>query len=221
LDGNDLSSDEVVTDALLEGNLLTTKSYRVEVQAIDDIGNIATSEIIVSTDKVYWHRDGVRNALGLGKYNEQDNALDSAWDFYMNAHRVTGLPAPVDSTDAVPLGFLKDYIVEQGTSGIWTYRKWNSGTAECWGMSERVTATIDTVWGSLYTRDDAIPNYTYPFDFVSLPVVNITPRTHSGNLWLFTGEGGTVSQSPTVSVARPTIMEVTLDVYYHVIGRWK
>lgn len=25
-----------------------------------------------------------------------------------------------------------DYIVEQGTSGIWAYRKWNSGIAECW-----------------------------------------------------------------------------------------
>lgn len=27
-----------------------------------------------------------------------------------------------------------DYIVEQGTDGIWTYRKWNSGIAECWGI---------------------------------------------------------------------------------------
>lgn len=26
-----------------------------------------------------------------------------------------------------------DYIVEQGTSGIWTFRKWQSGIAECWG----------------------------------------------------------------------------------------
>ena len=25
-----------------------------------------------------------------------------------------------------------DYIVEQGTSGIWSYRKWNSGVSECW-----------------------------------------------------------------------------------------
>lgn len=24
------------------------------------------------------------------------------------------------------------YIVEQGTSGIWTYRKWSDGIAECW-----------------------------------------------------------------------------------------
>ncbi len=26
-----------------------------------------------------------------------------------------------------------DYIVEQGTSDIWTYRKWASGVSECWG----------------------------------------------------------------------------------------
>lgn len=32
-----------------------------------------------------------------------------------------------------------DYIVQRGTSGIWTYRKWNSGDAECWGT---VTSTM-------------------------------------------------------------------------------
>lgn len=30
-------------------------------------------------------------------------------------------------------GALKDFVVEQGTAGIWTYRKWFSGFAECWG----------------------------------------------------------------------------------------
>lgn len=30
---------------------------------------------------------------------------------------------------------LADFIVEQGTSGIWTYRKWNSGVCECWGAT--------------------------------------------------------------------------------------
>lgn len=28
---------------------------------------------------------------------------------------------------------VRDVVVEQGTSGIWNYRKWNSGIAECWG----------------------------------------------------------------------------------------
>ena len=31
------------------------------------------------------------------------------------------------------LGLISDFVVERGTSGIWTYRKWNSGVAECWG----------------------------------------------------------------------------------------
>lgn len=30
---------------------------------------------------------------------------------------------------------LADFVIEQGTSGIWTYRKWNSGTKELWGKT--------------------------------------------------------------------------------------
>jgi hypothetical protein len=110
LAANDLSADAVVTTPLLDGNLLTTTSYRVEVQAIDDVGNYAQSVVIVSTEGVYWHRDGAKNALGLGKRNERDNALDSAWDFYMNGRKVTGLADPVDDTDAVTLKYLREYI---------------------------------------------------------------------------------------------------------------
>lgn len=121
----------VNTKALL-GNLSTQVSYSVQIRAIDEIGNPAEPVITVPTEKVYWHRDGARNALGLGKYNERDNAVDSAWDIYMNSHKLTGLPTPTGTTDAVPLGLLKDYVTEQGTSGIWAYRKWNSGLAELW-----------------------------------------------------------------------------------------
>lgn len=105
LDGNDLSTDEVVTAPLLDGDFLATNSYLVEVRAVDDIGTPAVVPIDVPTDKVYWHRDGKRNSLGLGKYNEKDNAVDSAWDIYMNDHKITGLPMPTDDTDAVPKAY--------------------------------------------------------------------------------------------------------------------
>ena len=134
LDSKSLSRDEVVTGPLLGGELSTQLTYVVHIKATDDVGRYAETFITVPTETVYWHRDGERNALGLGKYNERDNAVDSAWDFYMNGHRVTGLPTPEDATDAVPLGFLRDYIVEQGTSGDWVYRKWSSGLAELWGF---------------------------------------------------------------------------------------
>lgn len=36
-----------------------------------------------------------------------------------------------------------DFVVEEGTEGIWTYRKWNSGIAECWGNT---SGAIPTGW---------------------------------------------------------------------------
>lgn len=40
----------------------------------------------------------------------------------------------VDRVDAVEktVGDIEDYIVEQGTSGNWTYEKWNSGICKAW-----------------------------------------------------------------------------------------
>lgn len=110
LPGDSLESDVVTTNALLNGALSDQESYTVQIMAIDDIGRYAEAFITIPTARVYWHRDGARNALGLGKYNERDNALDSAWDFYMNGHKVTGLSDPVGDTDAVTLRFLIQYI---------------------------------------------------------------------------------------------------------------
>lgn len=31
---------------------------------------------------------------------------------------------------------MADRVIEEGTSGIWIYRKWSSGTAECWARIE-------------------------------------------------------------------------------------
>ena len=53
-----------------------------------------------------------------------------------------------------------DYVVAQGTDGIWTYRKWNSGVAECWGVNKRNTslasnshATIGTSLPTLFVNE--------------------------------------------------------------------
>lgn len=44
---------------------------------------------------------------------------------------------------------LDDYVIEQGTSGIWTYRKWHSGKAECWGRVDK-TLAVNTAYGNGY-----------------------------------------------------------------------
>lgn len=80
LEGSSLDTDAVTTGALLDGVLSTLTSYMVHIRAIDDVGRYAESYIAVPTEKVYMHRDGARNSMGLGKYVEEDNLLDVAWD---------------------------------------------------------------------------------------------------------------------------------------------
>lgn len=40
-----------------------------------------------------------------------------------------------------------DYIVDEGTDGIWNYRKWNSGIAECWGTWAGTLSHYGTQFG--------------------------------------------------------------------------
>ena len=62
---------------------------------------------------------------------------------------------------------LDDFVSEQGTSGIWTYKKWNNGTIECWG-NVSVNPTTANGLNSVTVK--------LPFTFANDDfVVNITP----------------------------------------------
>lgn len=78
--GSNLTTDEIVTGALLGGALAIDKSYIVQVQAIDDIGESATTTLTVPTDKVYMDEAASMNSLGIGKYAEEENTVDIAED---------------------------------------------------------------------------------------------------------------------------------------------
>lgn len=76
----DASSDEVITGALLDGDLSVEHTYYVQVRAIDDVGEVAMTTITVPTEKVYMHKAGSINSLGIGKYAEDRNTVDIAED---------------------------------------------------------------------------------------------------------------------------------------------
>lgn len=74
------SSDEVESDALV-GTLDISKSYFVQIMAIDDMGESYLSTNTISTEKVYRHKAGSMNAYALGKYAEEENSFDVAEDW--------------------------------------------------------------------------------------------------------------------------------------------
>lgn len=147
LDRESLDTNDVTTVVVPDGGLSAQKSYLVHLKAIDDIGRYAETYISIPTEKIYMHRDGVRNAIGLGKYNERDNAVDSDWDFYMNGNRITGLPMPVDDTDAVPKAYAApaDICIRKSLSGHGWY-KIGTVSGDLSNMCAVVTVTIAGVF---------------------------------------------------------------------------
>lgn len=81
---DNLTTDEVISDPLEDGGVNEANTYLVDVWAKDDIGKTAPVTVVIPTDAVYWHRDGANNALGLGKYAEEKETLDMAWNIKTN-----------------------------------------------------------------------------------------------------------------------------------------
>lgn len=81
-----------------------------------------------------------------------------------------------------------DYIVEQGTSGNWTYRKWQSGKAEAWTLASNGSTAMTTAEGYGYYA--SAKTYTFPSIFTTIKSV-VTLADLSGAL------GGFVSSSIT------------------------
>lgn len=112
-----------------------------------------------------------------------------------------------------------DYVVEKGTSGIWTYRKWNSGAYECWG-SERTGGSISTAWGSLYYVSFNPSNY--PITFTDYPSFHIMPELNTTvSCFVASGGGSTKANMGAIRIISPSVATVDITLRYYAIGKWK
>lgn len=111
-----------------------------------------------------------------------------------------------------------DYVVEQGTSGIWTYRKWNSGIAECWGTYTASIAitTSSAAYGGY--RSGALNLPTYPFTFTSAP--SVTATANSGGYWVNNIGPSTTGGSFYLSCGASS-SATNRSIAFHVFGKWQ
>lgn len=120
----------------------------------------------------------------------------------------------VDNLDLQGSGVV-EYIIEQGTSGIWTYRKWNSGIAEAWAYQE----------GTANSSGDLSIALTCPNFFITSAQLNaVASGWGYGNAW-----GGVYHVHPMVSNGvwivdtwiRNASANSLVGASWQVIGRWK
>ena len=119
-------------------------------------------------------------------------------------------------------GVEQDAMTDSGTSGIWSYRKYASGLAVCWGSTEAVSiAQSDfTAWGSWYSG--TITNgEAFPFKFVAPPhMLREVSNPWGSGLGNYTSP--TAANTGKVALIRPNAQAVSgVQVHFLAIGRWK
>lgn len=208
---NDASSDEVVTGALLGGALSVKSSYIVQVQAVDTMGETATTTITIPTERVYMHKAGSIHSIGFGKYVEEENTIDIADDIAVKVRGGLELQGSE----------IADFVVAQGMVGDWYVRKWYSGYAECW-YKRNADVNVDATWGTALYYGTVAATY-YPFTFAEIPSCQITCEYGDDNTSLFLATSGSSStgRTPTVMLCRTDAQLVNVNIQYYAMGKWK
>lgn len=123
-----------------------------------------------------------------------------------------------------------DYVIAQGTTGVWTWRKWASGIAEMWAVFGADKLTIGDAWGSLYFGTWMRSNVNvaarkYPFAFVDAPAISATYMSGGLDAWLislFSGGDDIKTSAPAYALARPNQATISYPrISYYVVGRYK
>lgn len=108
----------------------------------------------------------------------------------------------------------------EGTSGIWTYRKWANGVVELWGSYAVSNLACTTALGGMYRTAVFTPN-SFPFTVYSPNVVaSYESEGYGAFLWATTNT--TTSKPPNYYLVRPTSTTIASGkINFHVRGRWK
>ena len=147
--------------------------------------------------------------LGLAKINASD---------YIS-------PEPINAAFDILDRLGVDYVVEQGKSGEWWYRKWNSGRAEC-GIDNKNFGDMAHTrkWGGMFvSTQKSFGNY--PFAFASRPFTVISfQSTTTGTYSSYVAQSNTqsVTEAPKFYLVDPnsgTALGATFGIY--VCGRYK
>ena len=113
-------------------------------------------------------------------------------------------------------------IEEEGASGIWYYRKWSSGLAECWANKNCGDIAVTSAWGALFEGSN-IGGIAYPSGlFVSQPIFFPSAQTTKYGICGIEIDGGNETTTPNLYLLRATaqtVQGVYLSMYAK--GRWK
>lgn len=110
-----------------------------------------------------------------------------------------------------------DKVIEKGTRGIWSYRKWESGVSELWCSWSGTVASYTSVFGGYgYYKDVTFP--TGMFNVAPKPFFTVNVGTGFGiasSVMQLSATGGRFFAISNTSGSQ------TVTLYVYLIGTWK
>ena len=131
-------------------------------------------------------------------------------------------PTTSSGSTAYPV---EDYVIEEGTTGAWKYRKWNSGKQEVWhkGTFTRTTSQW-SAWGGLYVSTaTAAQSFPTGVTWTSAPLEYATLHGDSSGWLTNQGTDTTTTASQRYEITRPNIPSASITFYidYYFVGTWQ
>ena len=112
---------------------------------------------------------------------------------------------------------ITDFVVEQGTTEIWTYRKWYSGIAECWGFWQEEGIAIKEPASGAYRSDSMTKTLPFVFYGTSIIAGHVSKSMWFGNTWVSSG-----TSTLNYAISRATSADSdSCDIRMFIIGKWK
>lgn len=210
----------------------TDTTRKLEVAVSDAFGSKTSKEIIVTTIEVPLNINFSLPSVCFGGIAEKEKTVQFKWPVDLNGDMtiVGDLKLNGISIRDILSKLAVDYIVEQGTTGKWMWRKWSNGTAEMRAIFDTDTLAIDEAWGSLYfgtwMRSDVnVAARKYPFAFVDTPTISVTYMSGGADAWLvslFSVSDDLLTGVPAYALARPNQGTIHYPrIGYYVVGKYK
>ncbi len=117
-------------------------------------------------------------------------------------------------------GNMADFVVAQGTSGIWRWRKWSSGLAECWGNTSTPTNT-NLQWEGMRYDGTMRGGHDLPFAFKNIVHADVTIEDPGGGAFWPGVHTVFGDKAPKFFVLSVGNYSRTVYLHYYVTGTWR
>ena len=116
-----------------------------------------------------------------------------------------------------------DYVVSSGIDGIWTYQKWKSGIAKCWGTVVLTTNIQNAFEGIELFHDSKMKSVKYPLTFTDVPSETATLQSPGAIAWLASKSKNTTSTSGVYIIISPDKQSTNAiyNISLQVEGSWR